>query len=378
MRNLTVSTLLIFLCLACYDSSPSYEINKIEWLIQSLVEKKRNAGIAYGLQIGDSISVQNEFGLADLEKNTPLNKDHQFRIASITKTITATAIMQLIEKEQIGLDTPINQFFPNFPNAQNITIYHLLSHTSGIPNWWEGQMPKNEPSNFPMCEHPHLYLEKMQSTSLFKPGMYYSYSNSGYVLLGEIIEIISGQPYIAYLEQYIFQPAGMSHTEMEYINQPSVKWAKGYRWSPDSENNFLNPEVYHMPFSAGGLRSTAEDLLNFMKSLFSGELISEVSLHKMINYAKTNEGQPVYEKLFTPDGQAPRFPKNIKKWGYGLGFQIMENFGTTVISHGGDIAGFNSILMYIPKSDTRLIILSNTENGILSKLKKIEKLSTQI
>jgi CubicO group peptidase (beta-lactamase class C family) len=239
-------------------------------------------------------------------------------------------------------------------------------------------MPKDEPKNFPMCKDPHIYIERMGIKSLFEPGTYHAYSNTGYVLLGEIIEMVSGQSYFDYLKANILTPANMVDTEMEYVNQPSLNWVKGYGYNHELSNPFTKPDFYHMPFSAGGLRSSTSDVMKFMEALPKGKLISKATFEKMTSYAVLNNGQPVYDSIFSPTGQKPQFPSNITKMGYGLGFQIIENFGTKVISHGGDIAGFNAVMMFIPKSNTKIVILSNTENGILSKLLQIEKAATSI
>jgi D-alanyl-D-alanine carboxypeptidase len=343
-----------FTLTSCTNTEPDYNAKVIDQLVSDLVADKRTVGVAYGIQIGNVTSNTNEFGFNDFEKKTPIQKNAQFRIASLTKPFTATA------------------------NASKVTIYQLLSHTSGIPNWFEAEMPQDEPQDFPMCKSPHIYIERMGIKSLFEPGTYFSYSNTGYILLGEIIEQVSGQSYFEYLKSHILAPSNMINTEMEFIEQPSPNWIKGYAYNPELGTPFTEPELYHMPFSAGGLRSSIPDLLKFMESVRTGKLISKASYEKMTTYASLKNGQPIFDRLYSPPGQKPKFPSNIKKYGYGLGFQIIENFGTTVISHGGDIAGFNSVLMYIPKNQTTVVILSNTENGILSKLREIEKAATNI
>ncbi len=378
MKNLFNFFLVITLFSSCSSTSPDINVKKIDELISELVTDNRTAGITYAINVNDSISMTKSYGLSNVESKTKINENDEFRIASITKPFTATAIMQLVEKNKLSLDETIDQFFPNLPNSNKITIYQLLSHTSGIPNWWEGEMPKDEPKNFPMCKNPHLFIERMKNISLFEPGTFHYYSNTGYVLLGEIIEMVSETSYSDYIKQNILIPSGMHHTEMEDVEKVSKNWVTGYAYNTESENPYTKPQFYHMPFSAGGLRSTSTDLMIFLKALNNGKLVSEKSLEKMTNYAILNNGQPVYENLFSPNGNTPDFPNNMKKFGYGLGFQIIQNFGTKVISHGGDIAGFNSVLMYIPKSNTSLVILSNTENGILSNLQQIEKLATSI
>jgi D-alanyl-D-alanine carboxypeptidase len=378
MKNCCILFFAAFAFIGCTNTKPDYNAKKIEQLVSQLVANKTTVGVAYSLQIGSVISAHKAFGFDDWEKKTTIRENAQFRIASMTKPFTATAIMQLIEKGNLSLTDSIAKFFPNLANASKITVYQLLAHTSGIPNWFEAEMPKDEPKEFPMCKNPHTYIERMGIQSLFEPGTHHAYSNTGYILLGEIIEIVSGESYFDYLKTHILLPANMVDTEMEYVEHPSPNWVKGYAYNPALSNPFTQPAFYHMPFSAGGLRSSTADVMKFMEALQAGKLVSKESFEKMTSYAVVNNGQPVYAHLFSPSGQSPQFPSNIKKWGYGLGFQIIENFGTKVISHGGDIAGFNAVLMLIPKSNTKMVILANTENGILSKLRDIEKAATDI
>lgn len=380
MNLISLSKVLIVITLfSCSTSKdPTENTRKIAFECKSLVENGSTLGIALGLQVDTIMEVLNDYGLTNYVTKEPLAKDAKFRIASITKPITATAILQLIESKQLAFNDHLLKFFPNYPNGEKITIYQLLSHTSGIPDWWESGMQENTPSDFPMCPHPHLYIGQMEKQSLFEPGTSFSYSNTGYVLLGEIIEIVSRMKYEEYLSKNIFAVAGMQNTEMEYFESPQSDWVSGYTRKSNTNLPFSDPDIYPMPYSAGGLRSTTRDLLLFLNALENGKLISKEMFSKMTSYAKVESGKTTHEAIFIHDGEKPRFPNNIKKFGYGLGFQIIENFGVKTISHGGDIAGFNSVLLYVPQNKVKLVILSNTENGILSKLRAIEKLATAI
>ena len=376
LRHLMGWLCFLFILLSCSSKDPKVNSKKVLRLCQSLVKEKASLGISIYADFADTILLSESYGWADLDKTKEIERISLFRIASITKPITATAVLQLVESGRLSLYDKVIQFFPDYPNGNKITIYHLLSHTSGIPNWWEGDMPDNIPDNFPMCKTPHLFLQQMKNGSLFEPGTQWSYSNSGYILLGEIIEMISHMKYEKYLEQNIFEIAKMNHTELEYIDEPQDKWVSGS--VQDQNNTFSHPVIYHMPFSAGGLRSTSEDLILFFNALENGKLVSKEMFDQMTTYAKLENGKEVYESLYSPNHEPPSFPNNIKKFGYGLGFQIVENYGEKVISHGGDIAGFNSIFMYVPKNGVKMAILSNTENGLTSKLRDIEKLLISI
>lgn len=340
------------------------KIAEIDSLVKSLVANNKSVGGVLGIQIGNDQPIIETYGFAELENNRKVIDNDQFRIASITKPFTATAVLKLIESEKLALENTIDKFFPNFPKGSEITIYQLLSHTSGIPNWYEVAMPSETPNNFPMCPEPHQYIEKMSNTSLFDPGALYSYSNTGYVLLGEIIEVLSGKTYENYLREEIFEPAGMIDTEMERKENSSAQWVKGYGYDTSLDNPFTKPEEYAMPYSAGGLRSTAADLLKFMKAFNSDQLISKELKQLAISYAKVNDGKDVDEDrfYFPEDFERPNPPSWMQKYGYGLGFERMDIYQTAIVSHGGSIAGFRTLMMHRPDGNVTMVLLTNTGN----------------
>jgi CubicO group peptidase (beta-lactamase class C family) len=352
------------------------KINELDTLIQSLILKNKVAGVAFGIQIGDAIPNTREYGFSDLAVKTKVAPMLQFRIASITKPFTATAILKLVEQKKLSLNDKLGTFFQDYPNGKNISIYQLLSHTSGIPNWWDGELPEGTPKNFPMCTHPHQYLQRMKKSALFAPGEFYSYSNTGYVLLGEIIEKISGKSYDDFLRENIFVPAGMTKTEIEHIERSSEQWVKGYAIDTTRTVPFVEPEVYHMPFAAGGLRSTVLDLLKFIKALNTEKIISAASVREMTSYALLKSGRPVYEGRY--NSTATRSQENTEKIGYGLGFKLREHNQLPVYYHDGGIAGFQSYLIHVPKNNTTIVLLANTEDALVQVLKDIRQIATEI
>jgi D-alanyl-D-alanine carboxypeptidase len=377
---------LILICNICLFTNISigqntnqHVINKIDSLIQTLINSKKSVGFMLGIKESSKNTTFKNYGLADLKTKKSITSDSEFRIASITKPITAVAVMTLVENKKLNLSDTISKFFQDFPNGEKITIYHLLSHTSGIPNWWEGEMPKDEPKDFPMCKEPHSYIQRMKTTSFFEPGTKYYYSNSGYVLLGEIIEIVSGMKYEEYLQKNIFTKADMKNTEVEYSPDAKNNWVKGYKQNSSMDTTFSDPDVYAMPFAAGALRSNAQDLLKFMDALIKGKFVKKSTLTKMIKYAQTKSGLPVYEAAFFPnDFIPPSPPSHIKKYGYGLGFSLMEVYEKPMIWHSGGISGFNSILVYLPKTKSQIVFLSNTENGIMPIWEELQKTIIQL
>ena len=339
------------------------KIKELDSLIHGLITSKKTLGVSYAIQFQNDSLVTKNYGFTSVDSDKKIANTSQFRIASITKSFTATAIIQLMEKGKLNFEDKLDTFFPNFPNGDKITIYHLLSHTSGLSNWYEFKMPDNVPAIFPLCPKPQQYLKEIHKTTLFEPGKLYSYSNSGYVLLGELIEQLSGMSYETYLDTYIFNPSGMLHTELERNPKDLKEGVEGYAYNEDADPPFVSPISYPMPFSAGALRSTTLDLLKFLKSFNSNKLINEENRLKMTKYAINTDGVEIDESIFyyPKDFKKQKQPKGLERFGYGLGFSCMKMFGTETVSHSGFIAGFRSLMLYVPKSGVSFSILLNTE-----------------
>jgi len=358
------------------------KIDSMDILVQGLIDGKKSAGAALGIQIGNSQPIIRTYGYANISEERQVKANDQFRIASITKPFTATAIIQLIEEGKLSFDDKIDRFFPNFPRGGELTIYQLLSHTSGIRNWYDIKMPDPTPDNFPMCAEPHKYIEKMEKIFLFEPGQYHSYSNTGYVLLGEIIEKVSGLTYEAFLKKKIFIPSGMVDTEMETIENISDQWTNGYGYNDSLSNPFIEPETYPMPYAEGGLRSTADDLLKFIRVFNNDKLVSDEYRNQMTSYAKVKDGSDVaLDNFYFPSNAVPpELPKYVQKYGYGLGFSRADIYNSIYIWHGGSIAGFLSVLIYLPKSETTLVLLTNTGDpgGYPTIMEDVQRIVTEI
>ena len=358
------------------------KIAEIDSLVQTLIDKDKSAGASLGIQIADFKPVLKTYGFSNISTKKKVEVIDQFRIASITKSFTGTAIFQLVNTGKLSLDDTIDKFFKDFPKGNQITIYQLLSHTSGIKNWYEVKMPDDTPSDFPMCEEPQKYIKRMEEMFLFEPGELYYYSNTGYVLLGEIIEVLSGRDYETYLKEEIFMPSGMTDSEMEIKSNFSEQWVKGYGYNQNQSIPFVEPEQYAMPFSAGGLRSTPADLLKFMNMLNSGKLIPEEFVRLMTSYAIINgKGEVIEDNFyFPPDFERPNPPKWLQKYGYGLGFQRMDIYNSAAVWHAGGIAGFQTVLIHIPKNNTTLVLLTNTDGsgGYSSIWGEIQRILTEM
>jgi len=278
------------------------------------------------------------FGLANLESTIPMNSDMVFEIGSITKQFTAVAILQLVEQGKLHLNDPIFQYLPDYPvHGKQITIHQLLTHTSGIPNYTNMPQWANVWRN-DLSPEETLNLFKNQPLD-FKPGSQFNYTNSGYVVLGLLIEKVAGMPYAKYIEQFLFKPAGMSHTQFGSRNAIISNRVQGYQ----KGETYVNAEYlsFSQPYAAGALMSTASDLQLWNKAIRKGKLISKESLALAITNYK--------------DGM----DKNIN---YGYGWQTNSLYGSPTWEHGGGIFGFVSYVQYFPLEDLNIVVLTNCDS----------------
>ncbi|MBL4870404.1 MAG: beta-lactamase family protein [Robiginitomaculum sp.] len=328
------------------------------------------AGIAIGVSTkGFRQSVYH--GMADIELKKPITKDTQFRIASITKPITAACILKLIEIGELSFDTTIDTYFPKFPRAKEVTIYQLLTHTSGIPNWW-GRLPHTAPDDFMSSGLAHQWLAKMNVVYLFDPGTQWDYSNSGYLLLGEIIERVTHTSYNDAVKRLVLSKVGAGATEIENPALRSPLWAKGYQ---SIGGSLLRAKSISLPFAAGGLRSTLHDLLAFSDAVFHGHFLSSLSLAAMTSHATTTDDRPVGDALYVASGGVPEIhPPEVTEMGYGLGINTWVQSGERFYSHAGLIEGFGSYLIFAPRTQTTAVILSNSFRGTASLHEQLREL----
>ena len=277
------------------------------------------------------------YGLADVLGQEPMRPEHVFRIGSITKTFTAAAILRLEAHGQIVLEDPIVKYVPELPGGSGVTLRHLLTHTSGVPNytdlpWYERHQTEKTP--------PASVLAQLVSLPLaFPSGSRYGYSNSNFYLLGLVIERVSGQSYAAYLESEIFGPAGLGSTRYCPDEQSYPGAARGYA---REDGVLLAPQPVSMtlPFAAGALCSTALDLVRWFEALSHGKVISIESFARMRTPGTLADGTSS---------------------AYGLGLQLGELEGHPRVGHGGGIWGFRAQADYYPADDLYVVVLANTQ-----------------
>ncbi len=307
-------------------------------LLNELVRDKGNIGAAAGYVIDGSWKWQNTAGFACQKSAQPFTDTTLTRIASISKNMTAVAIMQLHESGKIDLDAPIQTYYPGFPIKPEgtITTRHLLAHTSGIPQYLDESEIENS-VEYPTLEDAVAVFRDRPLK--FKPGSDYFYTSYGYVVLGRIIEEVSGQSFGEYMKEHIWDKAGMTHTGIEEFGSSyagkSCLYNKQRKKARLAEPNNLSNRV-----PGGGFYSTLVDLLRFGQAVLDGRLIARETLELML------ESQPV-----DYDGN---------QYGLGWYFYGPEGGENLVIGHSGGQTGCTSQLFLIPKSETVIAVLSNT------------------
>lgn len=272
------------------------------------------------------------YGMANYELDVPNTPNTVFRLGSITKQFTATAILLLQEKGKLSVNDAICKYLENCPQTwQPVTIKNLLTHTSGVPNYTDS--PDFMKTVAQAVTNEELVTRFKDKPLDFAPGEKFKYSNSGYHLLGMIIEKVSGKPYADYLQENIFAPLGMKNTGYDVTAKVIKNRAAGYTLVKGALANaaFLDMSI---PFAAGALYSTTGDLLIWDKSLYTKKILSRTSL----------------DEMFTPF-----------KGNYAYGWAIDKYLDRKEISHGGGIFGFATQFSRFPDEKVTVIVLSNNE-----------------
>ena len=278
------------------------------------------------------------YGMANYELGVPNAPKTRFRLGSVTKQFTAMAVLELEAMGKLKVTDTVKTFFPDYPGGEKITVHHLLSHTSGIPNFTDlPDYVKTQTLPSPVLQT----VERFKNLPLdFAPGEKYSYSNSGYVLLGAIIEKVTGGTYEAFLNENIFRPLGMKGSGYDRTALIIPDRAAGYEFPDDAMANAAYLDM-SIPHAAGALYSTVEDLYTWDRALYTDKLISKDALSRM----------------FTP-----------VKGNYGYGWMIGSFAGHKTIRHGGGINGFTSDITRFPDDDACVIVLNNFTTGFTGEI----------
>jgi D-alanyl-D-alanine carboxypeptidase len=295
---------------------------------------------------GGETLLEAAYGLADRSLGIPNKIDTKFNLGSMNKMFTAVAVLQLVESGILSRDDTIIQHIPDYPNvevASHVTVHQLLSHTSGLGDVFTEQFEANPHQFRSNTDYLPLFVDE---TLQFQPGKGFLYSNAGYVVLGLIIESVSGQSYDGYIQQHILDPSGMVDTGAFEIDANSPNLAVGYTtkdfWGNETGQLASNADL--MPgsgFAAGGGYSTVVDLLRFRNALFNFELLTPESTELLLA-----------GKVDVQENSS-----------YAYGFFDRVVAGQRVVGHGGGAPGVCSSLNMYPASEYTIIVLSNSDDG---------------
>lgn len=292
------------------------------------------------------VLLNQSYGMANLEHRVPNIPQTKFRIASVTKPFTAAAILKLQEQGLLDVNHSLATYVPEYPNGEQIMVHHLLTHMAGIPNFNSApDFEKKQPLKVTLDELISWFSHK---TLEFTPGSRYRPSNSGYVVLAKIIEVVSGQSYANYLRHHIFEPANMMDSGYDQHEIVLPHRASGYILT---ETGYQNPPFWDMsqPSGAGGLYSTTEDLYKWDQILYTEAVLKENSKNAM----------------FSP---IVRMGSSEPKGYHGYGWSIDTHFGRERQMYYGSIPGFRAILSRYPSEKAVVIALSNVGDVSIERI----------
>jgi D-alanyl-D-alanine carboxypeptidase len=318
-------------------------LTRLDSLARSAVSDGPLASVSLAVLRGRDTLLLRAYGMADLEQRAPALVTSQYRLGSVTKSYTAAAILQQVERGRLTLDDTLGKFFPEYAEWKAIRVRQLLNHTSGIPDYtsvgdaFNGTAAEDIP-------HDSIVGFVRGHPPQFEPGSKWSYSNTNYVLLGMILEQVTSTPYDEYLAREVFPRAGTRQTE--YCDDAKLvpRRALGYG---RSRGQFVNASAIGMtvPFSAGALCSTAGDLARWARALRSGHVITRSSYRAMT----TGEFA----------GRHPNPSDSTQQYGFGVGMGLLGTH--RMVEHGGNINGFNASFIDVPDADLTVAVLTNTE-----------------
>lgn len=308
---------------------------------EQLLDAQKVAGEGPGVTVlvarGDQLLYKGARGLASVELGVPMQPDQLLRIGSVTKQVAAAALLRLIDNGQAKLDDPLSKYLPDYPNGSKITLLQLLNHTSGVKSYTgiAGYMGNPVRRDLSTAE---LIKEFKDLPVDFAPGEKWAYNNSGYVLLGAVIEAISGSSWHQSIDDLLLKPSQINSVHYQAGDRLFKGMAQGYTLNGQGQVAPAGFISMTQPQAAGALIANTEGLWRWNQALHGGKLISKAS----------------YERMVTPEGAA-------KANNYGFGISAGKLRDQVMLSHGGGIHGFVSMLNYLPASQTTVVVLRNSD-----------------
>lgn len=337
MKKITVNFLLALVAgsIVSLEVSAQGLANRLDTVSDKAIVARDLPGMTVAVQFGESFSFVKGYGYADLENSIEATQETVYRVGSISKQFTAASILKLVSEKSLNLSDPITKHVPMIANLNSeISIHQLLTHTSGVEEYVSLLGDQIRLSTSP-AQIVDLFASK---PLLFAPGTQWRYSNSGYYLLGLAIESASGMDYSSYVKEELTRPLNLRSTH--YCNDSKIveNRASGYK---RTDSGFLNADPIDMsvPFSAGGLCSTALDLISWSRKLFQGSVVTAEMLARMVS------------------------PESLVESTYGYGLHIEELKGRTRFSHDGGINGYTTFLAHYPEQEVTIAVMTNLQEA---------------
>jgi len=335
----------------CYTSWAQQE--KIDDYVKSEMERNHIPGLAIAVVRNGQVTLSRSYGRSNIELSTPVTSNSVFKLASLTKPITAMAIMVLVEEDKLALDSPVSKYLSNLPQRwAAVTIRQALSHTSGLadylraPRWtWASSWRQD-------FSHDEFIKFASEAPPDFEPGENIRYSNTGYYLLGMVIEKVTGKSYAQFLAERIFQPLDMQATRRDSSSEIIPNRVSGYEYEVATLRNAqFTSDTW--AYSEGGIISSIADLAKWDAALYSHKILKSSSIEQMWTPARLNNGS----LAIIGDNGAGK-PNH-----YGFGWFITEQKGRKILLHGGNKPGFTSTFTHFLDDHLTVIILSNNSFG---------------
>lgn len=339
IRSLLLAAALLPAAVAAQQPAPATLPARIDSLAEAFLREAPAAGVTVAAVRGRDTIVLKGYGLADADARRVPGPGTVYRLGSITKQFTAAAILQQVEQGKLRLDDTVGRFLPQYPKWGGVTIRRLLNHTSGIPSYTGSRrwFPHRAESLT-----PDSILAFVAGDSLdFAVGSAYRYNNSGYMLLGLVLEKVTGMPYRRYVEERLFRPLGLREAHYCPDTPADTAWATGYDRRPDASRAPADRISMSSPWAAGALCMSVRDYLRWQAALTGGRVVRPATFARMSTADTLADGR--------------RIPS-----GYGWGLFQDTLAGRTLVHHGGDIPGFSAQQLWIPRDSLRVVVFTNT------------------
>jgi CubicO group peptidase (beta-lactamase class C family) len=315
----------------------AFDLKEIDAYVAGQLPAKGFVGLSVAIMRDGKIIFAKGYGKRSLEPSLPVELDTPFAVGSITKQFACACVLLLAEDGKLSVKDPVAKYYPALTRAKDITLYDLMSHVSGYPDYYpldfvDRRMLKPLPVDGVIAEYAGGKLD-------FEPGSRWSYSNTGFMILGRVVEKVSGIPFEKFVERRILRPAGMNHSYFE--PPPTVAGlANGYTSFALGNPEPATLEAAGWIYTAGGLYASASDLARWDLALTTGKILKPDSYRLMTTARGLSSG---------------------KTAGYGCGLAVAQQDGETVLSHGGAVSGFLAFNTAIPRTKSAVVVLANTD-----------------